>query len=142
MAIKAYVEYSRDELRFLSQGVMSYLDSWGLKPDEIIRLLGLKDHVKKRQLQTFRSGESVFPESADLLIRIDHIIGIADGLRTTYPLNDQMAQIWLRKEHRRFNNKTPLAIMLGDESPNGLLKIRMEVDCNYAYAISEAMRDQ
>jgi len=53
-----------------------------------------------------------------------------------------MGQIWLRKSHRRFNRSSPLSVMLNDVSPNGLLKIRMEVDCNYAYAISEAMRDQ
>lgn len=142
MANKSYADYSNEELQFLTQGVMTYLDSWELSADQIVAILGLQSLIKTRQLQGFRSGDRVFPDSAELMIRVDHIIGIADGLRTTYPLSDQMRQIWLTKPHRRFQRKAPLTIMLNDKTPNGLLKIRMEVDCNYAYAISEAMRDQ
>lgn len=142
MANKSYTDYSKEELKFLTQGVMSYLDSWELSSEEIISILGLENSIKSRQLQAFRIGDRLFPDSTEIMIRVDHIIGIADGLRTTYPLSDQMSQIWLRKPHRRFQRKTPLSVMLNDTSPNGLLKIRMEVDCNYAYAISEAMREQ
>lgn len=142
MATKSYADYSNDELKFLTQGVMTYLDSWELSNEEIVSILGLQNLIKTRQLQGFRSGNRVFPDSQELMVRIDHIIGIADGLRTSYPLSEQMRQIWLTKPHRRFQRKAPLSIMLMDETPNGLLKIRMEVDCNYAYAISEAMREE
>ncbi|MEH6455224.1 MAG: DUF2384 domain-containing protein [Cocleimonas sp.] len=142
MASKTYADYSNEELKFLTQGVMTYLDSWQLTTEEIITILGLQNLIKTRQLAGFRSGNRVFPESPEILIRVDHIIGIADGLRTTYPLSDQMRQIWLTKPHRRFQRDTPISVMLNDSTPNGLLRIRMEVDCNYAYAISEAMRDQ
>ena len=142
MATKTYSEYSNEELKFLTQGVMTYLDSWELSSDQILSILGLQNQMKVRQLQSFRSGDRVFPNLSELMIRVDHIIGIADALRTTYPLSDQMRQMWLTKPHRRFQRKTPLNIMLDDETPNGLLKIRMEVDCNYAYAISDAMSKQ
>lgn len=142
MANKTYADYSSDELKFLTQGVMSYLDAWELSADEIVTLLGLQEVVKARQLHAFRSGDKNFPETTDIMIRVDHIVGIADGLRTSYPMNEQMAPIWLHKPHRRFQRNTPLSVMLSDTTPNGLLKIRMEVDCNYAYAISEAMREQ
>ena len=142
MASKSYADYSTEDLKFLTQGVMTYLDSWELLTEEIITILGLQGLIKTRHLQGFRTGDRVFPESPEILIRVDHIIGIADGLRTTYPLSDQMRQIWLTRPHRRFQRNTPLSVMLNDATPNGLLKIRMEVDCNYAYAISEAMRDQ
>ncbi len=142
MATKSYADYSNDELKFLTQGVMTYLDSWELSNEEIVSILGLQNLIKIRQLQGFRSGNRVFPDSQELMVRVDHIIGIADGLRTSYPLSEQMRQIWLTKPHRRFQRKSPLSIMLKDETPNGLLKIRMEVDCNYAYAISEAMREE
>ena len=141
MANKPYSDYSAEELRFLTQGVMTYLDSWELSAENILTILGLQGLIKARQLQSFRSGDLVFPETPEILIRVDHIIGIADGLRTTYPMSDQMRQVWLTKPHRRFQRMTPLSVMLQDDSPNGLLKIRMEVDCNYAYAISDAMRD-
>ncbi len=142
MASKSYADYSTEDLKFLTQGVMTYLDSWELLTEEIITILGLQGLIKTRHLQGFRTGDRVFPESPEILIRVDHIIGIADGLRTTYPLSDQMRQIWLTRPHRRFQRNTPLSVMLNDTTPNGLLKIRMEVDCNYAYAISEAMREQ
>jgi len=142
MANKSYADCSTEELQFLTKGVMTYLDSWELSTEEIITILGLQGLIKTRQLQGFRTGDRVFPEAPQLMIRVDHIIGIADALRTTYPFSDQMRLIWLRKAHRRFNRNKPLTVMLNDESPNGLLKIRMEVDCNYAYAISEAMREQ
>jgi len=115
MANKKYNEYSHDALRFLTQGVMQVVDSWELTATEIITLLGLSAISNKRQLESFRKGDKVFPETTEILIRVDHIIG---------------------------NRSSPLSVMLNDVSPNGLLKIRMEVDCNYAYAISEAMRDQ
>jgi len=119
MTTKAYKEYSADELSFLTQGVMTYLDTWELTNEQIVIVLGLQDEIKIRKLQAYRNGSDVFPDISQLIPRVDHIIGIADA-----------------------NKKTPLDIMLDPQSANGLLKVRMEVDCNYAYAISEAMRDQ
>ncbi len=141
MAQKTYEEYSNDEMLQLTQGVMGYLDGWQLSAEQMIAVLGLSDDAKNRHLQGFRMGERVFPESSELMIRIDHIIGIADALRTTFPFSDKMRLMWLRKPHRRFRKNTPLAVIMADDSPNGLLKVRMEVDCAYGYAISEAMQD-
>ncbi len=141
MTQKTYSEYSTDELLQLTQGVMGYLDGWQLSAEQMLVVLGLDKEVKNRHLQGFRMGEKVFPESSELMIRIDHIIGIADALRTTFPFSDKMRLMWLRKPHRRFRKNTPLAVIMQDASPNGLLKVRMEVDCAYGYAISEAMRD-
>jgi len=142
MSSKSYTDYTAEELKYLTQGVMTYLDSWELSNEQIITMLGLEGEIKKRQLQNLRSGTQVFDESTPLFSRVDHIIGIADALRTQFPFSEQMRLMWLSKPHRRFNRKTPLSIMLDNESANGLLKVRMEVDCNYAYAISEAMREQ
>ncbi|MEB8432148.1 DUF2384 domain-containing protein [Cocleimonas sp. KMM 6892] len=141
MAQKTYSDYSNDEMLQLTQGVISYLDGWQLSTEQMLAVLGLGDLVKSRHIQGFRMGERVFPESSELMIRIDHIIGIADALRTTYPFSDKMRLMWLRKPHRRFRKNTPLAVIMSDDSPNGLLKVRMEVDCAYGYAISEAMQD-
>ena len=141
MAQKIYSEYSKDEMMQLTKGVMAYLDGWQLSTEQMLVVLGLDKIVKGRHVQGFRMGEREFPESSELLIRIDHIIGIADALRTTFPFSDKMRLMWLRKPHRRFRKNTPLAVIMADDSPNGLLKVRMEVDCAYGYAISEAMRD-
>jgi len=142
MAIKNYSDYSQAEMQSLSQGIMSILDDWNISVDQAFAVLGLTDAAKKRHIQGYRMGDRAFPETDELLIRIDHIIGISDALRTTFPFSEKMRLLWLRKPHRRFKKNTPLNIILTDDTPNGLLKVRMEVDCAYGYAISEAMREQ
>jgi len=142
MAEKTYTDYSKQEMLSLTQGVMSYLDGWKLSAEQSLAVLGLGDAVRIRHLQSFRMGDKAFPQTDELLVRIDHIIGIADALRTTFPFSDKMRLMWLRKPHRRFKKNTPLAVIMADDSPNGLLKVRMEVDCAYGYSISEAMRQQ
>ncbi len=142
MAIKTYQDYSKQDMLDLTQGVMTYLDGWKLSSEQALAVLGITEKAKTRHIKSYRMGEKPFPETDDLLIRIDHIVGIADALRTTFPFSDAMRFTWLRKAHRRFQKNTPLAVIMGDDSPNGLMKVRMEVDCSYGYTISEAMREQ
>lgn len=139
---KTYSDYSKDEMLQLTKGVMGYLDGWQLSSEQMLAVLGLENAAKSRHINAFRLGEKVFPESTELMNRVDHIIGIADALRTTFPFSDSMRLMWLRKPHRRFQKNTPLAVIMNDNTPNGLLKVRMEVDCAYGYAISEALRGQ
>lgn len=142
MAIKNYNDYSQADKQSITQGIMSIFDEWNISADQIFSILGLSKEGKKRHMQGYRMGERAFPQSDELLTRIDHIIGIADALRTTFPFSDKMRLLWLRKPHRRFKKNTPLNVILTDDTPNGLLKVRMEVDCAYGYTISEAMRKQ
>ena len=142
MSTKSHSDYSKDDLKALTQGVMGYLDGWNLSAEQVLAVLGLADVAKKRHLQSYRMGDKPFPESSDLMIRVDHIIGIADALRTTFPFSDKMRLLWLRKPHRRFKKNTPLAVIMADDTANGLMKVRIEVDCSYGYTISEAMRNQ
>ncbi len=142
MSEKKYNDYSQEEKQRLTQGIMSILDGWNISAEQTLAVLGLSGAGKKRHMQGYRMGDRAFPQTDELLIRIDHIIGIADALRTTFPFSDKMRLLWLRKPHRRFGKNTPLNVILTDDSPNGLLKVRMEVDCAYGYAISEAMRAQ
>lgn len=142
MANKTYDDYSDEDMLSLTQGVMQYLDGWKLSSEQALAVLGLSSAAKTRHLNSFRLGEKAFPKTDELMTRIDHIIGIADALRTTFPFSDKMRLMWLRKPHRRFKRNTPLAVIMGEDSPNGLLKVRMEVDCAYGYSISEAMQQQ
>jgi len=142
MAQKAYSDYSADDLKALTKGVMNFLDSWKLPAEQVLEVLGLEKAAKKRHINSYRVGEKVFPESPELMVRLDHIIGIADALRTTFPFSDSMRSMWMHKPHRRFQKNSPLSVILSDSTPNGLLKVRMEVDCAYGYAISEALQAQ
>ena len=48
-----------------------------------------------------------------------------------------MAEKWMKTENRRFNNNTPLHIIL-EEGVNGLCKVRSELDCTFAWNSSSA----
>lgn len=140
MPINTNNEYSKEDMRSVTQGTMNILDEWGISSDQVYYILGLSKLVKKRHIQGYRMGERVFPHTEELLTRIDHIVGISEALRTTFPFSKQMRLLWLRRPHRRFKKSTPLNVILTDDTLNGLVKVRMEVDCAYGYAISESMR--
>ena len=107
MALKTYDDYSKQDMLALTKGVMQYLDGWKLSSEQALVILGLDKAAKNRHLNSFRLGEKAFPKTDELLTRIDHIIGIADALRTTFPFSDKMRLMWLRKPHRRFKRNTP-----------------------------------
>jgi hypothetical protein len=132
-------QFSPKEMSALTQAVVHHMDEWKITGEEMIAILGLGDEVRPRHLQQYRQGDKVFPQTSDMMDRIDHIVGIADALRTTFPFSSQMRVMWLRKPHRRFQRRDPLAVML-DEGADGLMKVRIEVDCSYGYHINEAMR--
>ena len=114
----------------IARNIMRLLDEWDLNAKQIIALLALPSTTRPRHLEKFRNGHA-FPESKITNARIEHIIGIADALRTTFPRNSHMSVRWLRTPHRRFRNKTPMETML--QSDTGLLRVRSELDCAYAW---------
>ncbi len=134
-------EFSGAQMQVLTHNVLDCMDEWNISAEEMLSLLGLTDSIRPRQLNSYRNGDRTFPSQAEVLQRIDHITGITDALRTTFPFSTQMRVMWLQKPHRRFQKRTPLTVML-DEGSNGLQKVRVEVDCTYGYAISDAMRAQ
>lgn len=131
-------EFSGQQMQALTYTVLDCMDEWKISAEETLSLLGLSDSIRPRQLNAYRNGSSTFPPEPEVLQRIDHITGITDALRTTFPFSNQMRVMWLQKPHRRFQKRTPLSVML-DEGANGLQKVRVEVDCTYGYAISDAM---
>jgi len=114
----------------ITKMTMQLMDDWGLEGKQIIQLLALPRATRTRHLEKFRNGDA-FPMNKETANRIEHIAGIADALRTTYPRNTQMGSRWLHTPHRRFRNKTPIETML--KSDTGLLRFRSELDCAYAW---------
>ena len=129
--------YSDEEMKRISSKVIGYLESWEVSAEEILSILGVPE-IKPRHLPQYRKMEKAFEQTEEVMQRIDHVVGIADALRTTFPHSDTMRLRWLRQPHRRFRKKTPLALILG-AGMNGLLRVRVEVDCAYGYAINDAM---
>ena len=115
----------------LTRQIMRVLDEWQLKGKDIISLLDLPSKVRLRNLDRYRDGEA-FPESKETLERIEHIVGIADALRTSFPRNAHMGIIWMQTPHQRFQNQPPLAI-LSEQGLKGLRMVRSELDCAFSW---------
>ena len=124
-------DYTNDEFMYITKTVMKVLDTWNLTTEQYVQVLGLSSQTKKRQLDKYRTLKA-FPNDAVIIKRLGHIVGISDALRTTFPRNLNMAEKWMNTNHRRFDNKTPLSIIL-DEGINGLCKVRSELDCTFAW---------
>jgi hypothetical protein len=131
-------QYTNEQMLMLTESVVNYLDEWKLSPEDMINVLGLPAQTKSRHIQQYRSMNKALPQTDEVMKRLDHIKGIADALRTTFPFSNQMRYLWLRKPHRRFNRQRPLEVIL-NEGIDGLARVRIEVDCSYGWAISEAM---
>lgn len=126
---------STDDRSRMARQTMSVLDQWHLNTDEIVAILALPDKTRGRQLDRFRNGEALPDESA-LLTRAQHIVGIADALRTSFPRNSRIGARWLITPHRRFRRRTPLSLMLED-GINGLCRVRAELDCSFSWTRSQ-----
>jgi len=113
----------------LGNSIMAILDSWKLSGDEILNVLALPEKIKVRHLGQFRK-DNPLPDTPEVNNRISHIIGITKALQTSYPTNPSMAQFWLNKESKRFNNKTPINIIING-GLEGLVDIRKHLDCTY-----------
>ncbi len=114
----------------IARNIMRLLDEWGLDGKQIIQLLALPKTTRTRHLDKFRNGDA-FPSSDNTTIRVEHIAGIAEALRTTFPRNAHMGPRWLRTPHRRFRDQTPIDTMLKGDI--GLSRVRAELDCSYAW---------
>jgi len=111
----------------LTQFVMTMLDDWGLSHQNKMTLLDLPATVKVRSMRRFYQDEP-FPAHEHVLERMDHLLGIAEALHTSFPLNSQMAKFWLNKSNPRFNNQTPLDYMLAGGIAH-VVAIRAHLDC-------------
>lgn len=114
----------------IARNIMRLLDEWGLDGKQIVILLALPSNIRTRHLDKFRQG-TAFPANQNTDVRVEHIAGIADALRTTFPRNAHMAARWLKTPHRRFNNRPPLETMINSDT--GLFRVRSELDCAYAW---------
>ena len=124
-------DYTNDEFMYITKTVMKVLDTWNLTTEQAVQVLGLSAQTKKRQLDKYRTLKA-FPNDPIIIKRLSHIVGISDALRTTFPRNLNMAEKWMNTNHRRFDNKTPLSVIL-EEGIDGLCKVRSELDCTFAW---------
>lgn len=118
----------------LSKEVVKMLDRWRVDGADQVRLLGLPGDTAPRVLRRYHENTPL-PNSPEINERIDHLLGIADALRTSNPCSATADVIWLHSINHRFENRTPLDAMIGD-GLGGLLAVRTHLDCAYDWHLS------
>ena len=123
------INLTPDEQISLTVRIMEILDGWGMTSAEIISLIALPEKTPTRALRRYRDN-TAFPVSPELDERVDHIIGITDALRTSYPHNPNMGKMWIRQKSKKLNNQIPLQIIV-EGGLDGIIEIRKHLDCSY-----------
>lgn len=115
--------------------VLHIIAEWKVPSAAQPGLLGLPEDVRYRHLDRYR-GDEPLPDETDIQQRIDHLLGIADALHTTYPRNPNMGPLWLSSGCRQFGGRKPMAILLEDGLA-GLEQVRSHLDCSYEWEQDE-----
>lgn len=119
----------------LGRLVINTLDEWGISAPDQVSMLALPGKVSGRSLRRYQD-DTPLPDDPDVLKRVEHLLGIADALRTTFPRNDRIAVIWLTQPCKRLRRRRPVDIMLED-GLSGLITVRTHLDCSFAWRESE-----
>jgi hypothetical protein len=127
-------ELSNDDRIALSRQIVELLDRWRLAGEDQVTLLGLPAGTAPRALRRYYENTAL-PNSPEINERIDHLLGIADALRTSNPCSATADVIWLHSVNHRFDNRTPLDAMIADGLA-GLLAVRTHLDCAYDWHLS------
>ncbi|HEY9051457.1 MAG TPA: DUF2384 domain-containing protein [Gammaproteobacteria bacterium] len=118
----------------MTQTIMQSLNSWGLSAEQQISVLDLPGDTRTRKLRAYHE-DTPFPEDPKVEYRIIRLLGIIDALRTSYPKNPMMADIWMKTPNKRFMNRSPIQTMVEDGG-NGVTAVLAELDCTYAWDLS------
>jgi len=119
----------------LGRMVVNMMDDWGIRASDQIVILALPDGTPPRTLRRYQD-ETPLPDNPDVLKRVEHLMGIADALRTTFPRNARIGILWLKQPCKRLRRRRPLDIMVED-GLSGLITVRTHLDCSFAWRESE-----
>ena len=120
---------SRATRERLGRVVVALLDHWGLSPADQATLLGLSAQSRST-VARYRKGEPL-ADSADLLARAGHLLGIHKALRILFPHDRDLAYRWVSTPNRRlgdrFGQTSPLEVMK-KHGYEGILAVRRYLD--------------
>lgn len=109
----------------LAKMIVTLLEHWALAPADQAALLGLSAQSRS-SVARYRRGEPL-ADSADLLARAGHLLGIHKALRIMFPHDRDLAYRWVTAPNRRFNDTAPLEIMK-KHGYEGILAVRRYLD--------------
>jgi hypothetical protein len=116
---------SRASRERLAKLLVSLLERWQLPPNDQAALLGLSAQSRST-VARYRRGEPL-ADSADLLARAGHLLGIHKALRIVFPHDLDLAYRWVSAPNRRFGGVAPLDIMKR-HGYEGILAVRRYLD--------------
>ena len=126
---------SADERLELGRMAINTLDEWGLKASDQASILALPKGTPTRMLRRYVD-DTPLPDDPDVLKHVEHLLGIADALRTTFPRNASIGLHWMKQPCKRLRRRRPLEIILED-GLSGLITGRTHLDCAFAWRESE-----
>ena len=116
--------HERKSREKLAKLVAALLEHWQLSPADQAALLGLSAQSRST-VARYRRGEPL-GDSADLIARAGHLLGIHKALRILFPQDRDLAYRWVATPNRRFDGRAPLEIM--KQGFEGLLAVRRYLD--------------
>ena len=119
----------------LARMVVNLLDDWGVEAADQVNLLALPEGTRTRMLRRFQE-DTPLPDDPAIMKRVEHLMGIADALRTTFPRNASIGLLWLKQPCKRLRRRRPMDIMVED-GLSGLITVRTHLDCSFAWRESE-----
>ena len=123
---------SHEDRMAVAEGIIGLLDHWGVCSEAQVVILGLPAGTRPGVIRQHRQG-TPFPEDPGVMERIEHLLGIADALRTAHPRNANMDTVWMNRPNRQLGERAPLAVMTED-GLNGVIAVRSLIDCAYDWA--------
>ena len=126
---------SNEDRNNLGRMVVNLLDDWGIKASDQVAILALPDGTPTRMLRRYHE-DTPLPDNPDVMKRVEHLMGIAEALRTTFPRNAQIGLLWLKQPCRRLRRRRPMDIILED-GLSGLISVRSHLDCSFAWRETE-----
>ena len=115
--------------------IMNILDMWRISPTDQITLLHLPKATRPRALRRYHENTPL-PDEPEIMQRAEHILGIAEALRTTYPHNLEMGARWMNMPNRRFDNQRPVDMLL-QQGMEGFVSVRIHLDCAYGWSLTD-----
>ena len=128
-------QLTHDDRVELGRMVVNMLDDWGIKASDQVNLLALPAGTPTRMLRRYHE-DTPLPDDPNVLKCVEHLLGIADALRTTFPRNASIGLLWLKQPCKRLRRRRPIDIMVED-GLSGLITVRTHLDCSFAWRESE-----
>jgi uncharacterized protein (DUF2384 family) len=100
-----------------------------------MNILALPQGTPTRMLRRYHE-DTPLPDEPAVMQRVEHLLGIADALRTTFPRNSNIGLMWLKQPCKRLRRRRPMDIMIED-GLSGLITVRTHLDCSFAWRESE-----